>query len=131
MAKSPFYPFRNAKLTFMVEDSGSDITDSAGNPTPAQKKITLFAFLEPKKTSRDRNIPNGQGVGVTESILEGYLVSPTKMPKGVKPLDKTIEAEYMKQPGEFTMLIDLPDPVGADVITGDKISGTFRLIGGI
>lgn len=128
MARSPFYPFRNTTLVFLIDDV-TDTVDASGNPVPVQREVVLQCFLEPKKSAREYNIPNGQGIGVSESILEGFVVS-GKM-TGIKPKDKSISAVYMGQKGEFINLIDLPDPVGASRITGDSIVGLFRLIGGV
>lgn len=131
MKRTPFYPIRNSKLTFEVEDSSSDTKDSAGNPIPSKRKIVVEAFLKPIKRSTYLNYENYANLGTSEEFLEGYLVNPSNgYPDGINNLSKTVSALYRDQKGEFTVMISLQNSVKADLITGHPIKGLFKVIGG-
>lgn len=131
MKKSPFYSVRNTKLYFEVEDSSSDILDSAGNSIPGKKQVLVEAFLKPVKSNSRVNFENYSNIGLSEEYLEGFLVKPFDgYPDGVNVLSKTVEATYRDQKGEFTVMIKLQNCVKADLMTGYPIAGLFRVIGG-
>jgi len=129
---SPFLAFKNTVLIFEVEDTGSDVLDSSGNPNPSSKRVKLEAYMKPVVLKSDKNIDTQYvGANFNENMLKGFLVIPGKMPKGIKHLDKTVEATYRGQKGVFTVMLTLQSSVNADLITGHSLSGMFRVLGGI
>ena len=129
---SPFLAFKNTVLVFAVEDTGSDVIDSSGNPTPSYKTVKLEAYMKPVVLKSDGKTDTQYvGANFNETRLRGFLVIPGKMPNGINHLDKTVEATYRGQKGVFTMRLTLQSSVKADLITGHDLSGTFRVLGGI
>jgi len=129
---SPFLAFKNTVLVFEVEDTGSDVLDSSGNPIPSSKRVKLEAYMKPIVLRSDRTVDTQYvGANFNESMLKGFLVIPGKIPKSINHLDKTVEATYRGQKGVFTMMLTLQSSVNADLITGHSLSGMFRVLGGI
>lgn len=133
---TPFYPFRNSILRFEIDDPlAPDTQDSAGNPVPGRKEITVEAFLKSSKRKLGTESANiniqFSGLDVLSDIVEGYVTSDNgRMPVGINPNDRTVYAKYRDQEGTFIALIDLQSSVKADLITGDSISGVFQVVGG-
>jgi len=129
---SPFLAFKNTVLVFEIEDTGSDVLDSSGNPNPNSKTVKLEAYMKPVVLKSDGRVDTKYvGANINETRLRGFLVIPDKMPKGIKHLDKTVEANYRGQRGVFTLNLTLQSSVKADLITGHDLSGTFKVLGGI
>lgn len=130
---TPFDPFANAVLTFLVDDPlEADQTDTAGNPISVKKEITIECFLKPSKVQYGslevaKEFP---GLGINAVRIEGYVCGEGKIPSGVNPLDKTVYAKYRDQIGEFVLLLTLQSVVKADLITGSRIVGIWRVLGG-
>jgi hypothetical protein len=131
---TPFDPFKNSILKFSVDDpSKPDITDSAGNPKPAQKTITITAFLKPDGVyGVSRNIADKfPGLGVNSVTLKGYVTSNNgRLPAGISPGDRTTYCKYRDQVGTGIWLLDVQSSVKADLITGESISIIFQQLGG-
>lgn len=128
---SPFYKYRNSILDFEVESDSSDVLDSSGNPQPDKVTLRIEAFLKPVKNNRLKNHIDYPGLGLSELLLDGYIVTPEKFPNDIKLMDKTIYAKYRDQEGEFIRTINLQSCVGADRLTGYPIAGIFRIVGGM
>lgn len=130
---TPFDPFANAELKFLVDDvSGVDTIDASGNPRPAKKEVVITAFLKPSKVQYGamevaKEFP---GLGINSVRIEGYVCNEGKIPVGVNPLDRTIYAKYRNQIGTFILLLSLQSTVKADLITGEKIIGIWQVLGG-
>ena len=129
---SPYLFLKNTILIFEVENLGSDVLDSSGNPEPNKKLVKLEAYMKPNSVRSDNYINKElSGTNFNETTLSGYLVIPDKMPRWIKPLDKTVEATYRGQKGIFTMNFILQSSVKADLITGHALSGKFKVLGGV
>jgi hypothetical protein len=130
---TPFDPFANAVLTFLVDDPLEvDQTDSAGNPISVKKEVTIECFLKLSKGPYGsleiaKEFP---WLGINAVRIEGYVCGEGKIPSGVNPLDKTFYAKYREQQGEFVLLLTLQSAVKADAITGHRIIGIWRVLGG-
>ncbi len=136
MVTTPFEPFKNSTITFLVDDAlQPDVTDPAGNPRPLKKEVTIEAFLKPASANSFNAKHGGSdqftGIGVNATPLTGYVTSDGgRTPIGINPKDRSVYARYRDQEGTFIFLLSLQSAVKADLITGDQIAGIFQVLGG-
>lgn len=130
---TPFEFIKNAELHFEVEDPDlPDTTDSAGNPIPARKNVTVEAFLKPISNNNSTlKVNDFPGLGINVLQVKGFVTSNDgRLAAGIKPGDRTVYAKYRDQEGTFIYTITLQSSVEADLITGDVIQGFFQVLGG-
>jgi hypothetical protein len=79
-ARSPFAPYANAQLRFVVS-TGALVADALGNVAPSeQQEIEVVALLQQK---RDPNRDRSPGVDAQAIWFEGYLVTPRPLPSAI------------------------------------------------
>lgn len=129
---TPFEPFKNATLTFLVDDPAApDTVDSVGNPVPTRGEVVIEAFLKPYTASERARVSDVQGAAENSTYMKGFVTSNNGvMPKGINPGDRSVYAKYRDQEGQFTMTLSMQNQVGADKITGDCLIGIFDILGG-
>jgi hypothetical protein len=130
---NPFDPFANIVISFLVDDPlENDRVDSAGNPLPVKREVTIEAFMKVPKVQYGalETAESFPGLGKNSTRLEGYICGDGKFPVGVNPLDTSSYCKYRDQLGTFTVLLAMQSSVGADSITGSKIVGVFSVVGG-
>jgi hypothetical protein len=133
---TPFLPFKNTTLTFEVDDPlQADQVDSAGNPRPGRKQITIEAFMKRSRRRLGTDSANINisfaGIDLLSDLIEGFVVSDGgRIPEGITANDRTVYAKYRDQEGIFILLIGLQSSVKAELITGDSIAGLFQVAGG-
>ena len=123
MTTSPFAPYANAQLRFVVS-TGALVADALGNVAPSeQQEIEVVALLQQK---RDPNRDRSPGVDAQAIWFEGYLVSPRPLPSSIAP-HQQCRAVIDGQGGRFWLERTQRNPfvasLGIDLV--DKVRGYF------
>jgi len=123
MTTSPFAPYANAQLRFVVS-TGALVAGALGNVAPSeQQEIEVVALLQQQSNpNRDRS----PGVDAQAIWFEGYLVAPRPLPSAIAPHQQCI-AVIDGQSGRFWLEQTQRNPFvasqGIDLV--DKIRGYF------
>lgn len=122
---SYFAPFLNKyllKVTLYVEVGETQlIEDHLGNLIPSTQKQPFVCYLKETGSKDDLRQQRPGGVGVAQSYMKGYLVSPMQFPPSVV-LPRDFEAECDGKKGKFSAMPHNQQPWERSY-TGTKIEG--------
>jgi hypothetical protein len=136
----------NMELTFKIPFADDSQLDPFGNPQERQEFVTLKAYMRKVDLQKaPLRVRQQFDEGINAFFVNGYLTEivgalnvPLLVPDGIAPGDKSVSASYSgkflkslrTQTGTFIYHPELSSSVGADSLTGEKLSGILYVVGG-